>query len=184
MRLCSLVPLCLWMCVGWTLPPEAAPSQTKVCGRDYAAELVQTEPWAGPENCPVPLPIAMANGSRPAPNRGRFHVNGCAVKWFSAAEACALVGSIGRLVFDGDSLIRQLLVATTAILTGNLRVGGINPRSPPKYFQHCECERQVWAPPRASLESLKTKGGTPAGAPAAAADRTQRPNATCEGQNG
>lgn len=110
-------------------------SETLVCGRDYALELDVTS-----DDCSQPLPKAIATGSRPKAGGGLFKA--CGLHWFSSAEACDLVGSVGRLFFDGDSLIRQLLVGLTAILSGNLRTGGINAYAPPGLVPHCECEHQ------------------------------------------
>jgi len=51
-------------------------------------------------------------------------------------------GEVGKLVFQGDSLIRQLVVGVVAILSGNYRSGGINAYTPLEYWAHCECVHQ------------------------------------------
>ena len=56
-------------------------------------------------------------------------------------------------------------------------------RAPPLKPQH-RCGGGDWAPPAHHRLGSANAETTPAGAPAAAADRTQRPDATCEGKTG
>ena len=116
--------------------------ETKVCGKDYFEDLV-TDP-SGVElkrgDCGIGLPRAVGSGSRD--RRRSFAARGCPMRWYSAKEACDLLGTVGRIIFDGDSLIRQLVIGVTAILSGNLKTGGINALAPPSFIKHCACEHQ------------------------------------------
>jgi len=112
--------------------------ETRVCGKDYSRHLVWRKELGKCES----LPEAMSSGSRARPGAPFDLGADCGVKWFTPEEACDLIGSAGKLVFQGDSLIRQLNVAMVSVLSGNYRSGGINMYTPPKYWEYCQCEHQ------------------------------------------
>ena len=77
--------------------------------------------------CPSLPHEAIAAGWRKAKNyQGEWHVKNCELKWFLPQEACDLLGNLGKIVFNGDSLIHQLLIGLGAVLSGNYRTGGIS----------------------------------------------------------
>ena len=50
---------------------------------------------------------------------GPFSIRGCAIRWFTAQEACSLIEEAGSLLFSGDSLVRHLKQALVTILVGD-----------------------------------------------------------------
>ena len=100
--------------------------------------------------CPSLPHEAISAGRRTAHNyQGVWKVDNCELKWFLPHEACDLIGSVGKIAFKGDSLIRQLIVGFGVILSGNYRSGGLSKGAPPEYLEACQCERQwqCWKPP-------------------------------------
>ena len=94
------------------------------------------------ETCPSLPHEAIAAGWRKAKNyQGKWHVKNCELKWFLPQEACDLLGNLGKIVFNGDSLIHQLLIGLGVILSGNYRTGGISKSVPKDYLEGCQCER-------------------------------------------
>ena len=94
------------------------------------------------ETCPSLPHEAIAAGWRKAKNyQGEWHVKNCELKWFLPQEACDLLGNLGKIVFNGDSLIHQLLIGLGAVLSGNYRTGGISKSVPKDYLEGCQCER-------------------------------------------
>ena len=93
--------------------------------------------------CPSLPHKAIAAGRRKVNNyQGVWQVDNCELKWFLPHEACDLIGSVGKIIFRGDSLIRQLAVGFGVVLSGNYRSGGLSKGAPPEYLEACQCERQ------------------------------------------
>ena len=93
--------------------------------------------------CPSMPHEAIAAGWRKLNNyQGVWQVENCELKWFLPDEACDLIGSIGKISFKGDSLIRQLACGLGVVLSGNYRTGGLPRGTPLKYLESCQCERQ------------------------------------------
>ena len=112
------------------------------CNRTYS-DALQFSSTISKGTCPSLPHEAIAGGWRNVKNyQGVWHVDNCELKWFLPHEACDLIGSIGKIAFKGDSLIRQLMVAFGVILSGNYRSGGLSRGAPPKYLEACQCERQ------------------------------------------
>lgn len=113
------------------------------CGVDYSRTFadVATGPQAA-SSCDN-LPFAIQMGSRSAASGG-FAPKGqsCRLRWFGVEEACSIVGGAGKLIFAGDSTIRDLVVGLAAILSGNLRAGGLKVNVSSDVNQKCDCERQ------------------------------------------
>eukprot|EP00961_Rhodomonas_salina_P151775 2042968-Rhodomonas_salina.1 len=116
---------------------------TAQCGRTYSDSLhFSTTISTG--GCPALPHVSLGRGRRVATGSypGVFEVEGCEFKWFEPHEACDLLGSVGKILFKGDSLIRQLIVGVGAVLDGDFRLGGIAQNIPMKYWMACQCERQ------------------------------------------
>ena len=93
--------------------------------------------------CPLLPHEAIAAGWRKLNNyQGVWQVDNCELKWFLPHEACDLIGSVGKLSFKGDSLIRQLACGLGVVLSGNYRSGGLSRRAPREFLEACQCERQ------------------------------------------
>ena len=93
--------------------------------------------------CPSLPHEAIAAGRRKLNNyQGVWQVDNCELKWFLPHEACDLIGSVGKISFKGDSLIRQLACGFGVILSGNYRSGGLFKGAPPEFLEACQCERQ------------------------------------------
>ena len=144
--LLSVLPLSV------SLPParEMNPSTDRcsrpnacACGVDYSRTFANVAPGLQAASSCDNLPHAIQMGSRSVASGG-FAPKGqsCRLQWFGAQEACSIVGSAGKLIFTGDSTIRQLLVGLTAILSGNLRAGGLRAGVSSDVSQRCDCERQ------------------------------------------
>ena len=73
---------------------------------------------------------------------GIWHVDDCEFKWFLPHEACDIVGSVGKIYFHGDSLIRHLSIGLAVVLSGNYRSGGLPRATPHAWLEACQCERQ------------------------------------------
>ena len=113
------------------------------CGRTYS-DSIPFSSSISVGSCPSLPHVSLAAGHRVPSNKypGVWHVNNCVFKWFLPNEACDLVGSVGKIHFHGDSLIRQLTVGLGVVLSGNYRSGGLARSTPPAYLEACQCERQ------------------------------------------
>ena len=113
------------------------------CGRTYSDSLSFSS-TISLGSCPSLPHVAISRGHRRAVEnyQGRWQVENCELKWFLPDEACDLIGSLGKIHFRGDSLIRQLTFAFGVILSGNYRSGGLYRRASPEYLQACQCEKQ------------------------------------------
>ena len=120
-----------------------ARSASTQCGRTYSDSLPFTSSISI-GSCPSLPHNSLAGGHREATRNypGVWHVNDCQFKWFLPHEACDLVASVGKILFHGDSLVRQLTVGLGVILSGNYRSGGLARGTPPAYLEACQCERQ------------------------------------------
>ena len=113
------------------------------CGRTYSDSLPFSSSISV-GSCPSLPHLSIAGGHRETSQNypGVWHVNNCEFKWFLPHEACNLVGSVGKIHFQGDSLIRQLTVGLGVVLSGNYRSGGLSRGTPSAYLEACQCERQ------------------------------------------
>lgn len=131
------------------------------CGRTYSDSLPFSSTIT-PGTCPLQPHVAIAKGYRDensavypgtwkmdSTNGDATTNNACEFKWFLPHEACDLLGSVGKIHFQGDSLIRQLMVGLGVVLSGNFRSGGLAKIAPANYLQACQCERQwqCWGHP-------------------------------------
>ena len=123
------------------------------CHRNYGAALNFTTRYPTKEDCPTLPHFGLAFGKRiengSANNnftQATYLPKDCRFKWFHPEDACDLLGSLGVLYFQGDSLIRQLLVGLGAVLDGNFRTGGIGKATSLQHLEACQCEKswQCW----------------------------------------
>ena len=112
------------------------------CNRTYSDALpFSTTISRG--TCPSLPHEAVATGWRKVNNfQGLWQVDDCELKWFLPHEACDLIGSVGKIILNGDSLIRQLTVGISVVLSGNYRTGALSKSAPSEYLEACQCERQ------------------------------------------
>jgi len=120
------------------------PPQKKIdsfpCGKDYSRYINSSNTWTA-MNENHPLPEAIKSGWRAVPG-GAFTADGCSLYWYTQEEACEIVASVGTLFIQGDSLMRQLLIGLMAVLSNNVRVGGIVQNCNQSLLFGCDCERQ------------------------------------------
>jgi hypothetical protein len=134
----------------FTHPEMPILSNAEQCNRNYAQAINFVGSPSSHKNlsvsCPVLPHVALMQGKRPASSTlespEMFQIQDCEFRWFSPEQACNLVASVGALYFDGDSLIRQLMVGMGAVLDGNFRSGGIARSIPSKFLRSCQCEKQ------------------------------------------
>ena len=109
---------------------------------------------------------------------GAYVVDGWDNGWRSRASGPHAHGNTARQVVDrcGDSKNSQTTPATTSTTPIRQLLGAAN-------VQTAHPATSSTAPAHQPLGSANAET-TPARAPAAAADRKQRPDATCEGKNG
>ena len=130
-------------------PPTSTTTQLELytlgsaCHRQYL-ELLTPMPRPARSGCRAPSVLgALASGSR-ASWDAPFSLGTCALQWYTASEACALLSRLGTLAVIGDSLQRHLLQALFAVLRGDYELGAsLAPRVPPgPCWAACACEGQ------------------------------------------
>ena len=99
---------------------------TTQCGRTYSDSLPFSSSISK-GSCPALPHQSLAGGRRETTGNypGIWHVDDCEFKWFLPHEACDIVGSVGKIYFHGDSLIRHLSIGLAVVLSGNYRSGGL-----------------------------------------------------------
>jgi len=138
-------------------PVQGRIKNAQQCNRDYGSAINFVDRYPTITDCPSLPHVSLALGKRitvhddninSANNitTSMFLPKDCQFKWFQPEEACDLIGSLGMLYFDGDSLIRQLLVALGAVLDGNFRTGGLSLHTSKEQLEACQCEKswQCW----------------------------------------
>ena len=119
--------------------PDTVSRTATQCGRDYSASLNTTTDWSRPCR---DFERSLRFGSRPHYNGPFTPAGECALRWFSPAQACDIVESLGFFLVLGDSITRQLDAGLHMVLSGDYTFTSPVPPTLAEVNTTCYCGRQ------------------------------------------